>query len=61
MNESLGDYIEIIEEIENGHNDEFKWVDQTFIQSLKRQLFERNYLSDRQKEALRKIYTKDCK
>ena len=55
--ESLGDILDMLEEIESGYDDDFKWVDQSFIASIRKQVDENNYLSEKQKAAVWKIYT----
>lgn len=52
------DYLDMLEAIEQGYDDDYKWVDQAFIASLRKQLEQKNDLSDNQKEALTNIYTK---
>lgn len=61
IDKDLGDYLEMIEEIEQGYDDDFSWVDQSFISSLKTFAEEKGYLTDKQKISLRNIYTKGCK
>lgn len=54
--ESLGDYMDMLTEIEQGYDDEFSWVDSKFVFSMIQQLKENNDLSDKQKIAIRNIY-----
>ena len=56
--ESLGDYLDMLNEIEQGYDDDFIWVDQEFITSLQTQILNKNNLSEKQKIAIRNIYTK---
>lgn len=51
------DYIDMLDEIEQGYDDDFSWVDQTFISSLRTYIEKNNTLTDGQKKALRNIYT----
>lgn len=57
MAETLGDYIDMLDEIEQGYDDDFKWVNQEFITSLRSYIDKNNMLSDKQKIAIRNIYT----
>lgn len=62
MTESLGDYIDMLDTIEQGYDDEFSWLtDHSFISSIRKQIEDNKPLSDKQKEAIRNIYTKGIK
>lgn len=54
------DYLDMIDAIEQGYDDDFKWVDQSFIASLRKQIDSGKELSEKQKNALMNIYTKGC-
>lgn len=58
MKEYLGDYMDMLEEIEQGYDDDFKWVDQNFIESLKEQLMKKGKLSEKQMQSIRNIYAR---
>lgn len=50
------DYLDKLEAISQGYDDEYKWVDQSFIESLENQLNSGRELTQKQKEAIDNIY-----
>lgn len=50
------DYLDKLEAISQGYDDEFKWVDQDFVESLQDQLEDGKELSVKQKEAIDNIF-----
>jgi len=52
----MNDYLDMLEAIEQGYDDDFKWVDEQFIESLRKQLDSGKEFSEKQKQALINIY-----
>jgi hypothetical protein len=50
------DYLDMLDAIEQGYDDDFKWVDNIFIESLRRQIDAGVELSENQKQAIQNIY-----
>ena len=50
------DYMDMLEAIEQGYDDNFKWVDDKFIESLRKQLDSGKEFSEKQKQAIMNIY-----
>jgi hypothetical protein len=50
------DYLDMLEEIEQGHKDDFKWVDQEIIDDFRLIIDYGNELTESQKAAIKNIY-----
>ena len=57
MSELVNDYLDMLDAIEQGYDDDFKWVDKSFIESLRKQIDSGKELSDKQKQAILNIYS----
>ena len=52
----IEDVYDMLEEIEQGYDDDFKWVDQSFIASIRKQIDSGKELSKAQEGAIESIY-----